>query len=86
MRSAAPAVADDDVLAVLVQLSELAPAVLPACIEGAVTDQHRAAVVVDALATLGATEQAGAVRAYADERFGPPEPALSDLGAITGAR
>jgi GT2 family glycosyltransferase/tetratricopeptide (TPR) repeat protein len=91
-RSAAAAVDDADVLTTLVQLDELAPALLPACIEGAVTDHRRAGVVADALADLGAGEQADAIRAYATERFGgdetgPGYPVMTNgADAVTAAR
>ena len=70
LEPAAAMVTEDTMQATLVQLGELAPDLLPRFIEGAVTDGPRAEAVADALAELGAAEQAAAVRDYGRERFG----------------
>src|SRR5204863_5153513 len=54
----------------LSELAELAGDLLPNFVEGASTSAARAVAVSDALAALGATEQADLVRAYAAERWG----------------
>jgi hypothetical protein len=71
LTTAAGVVAEDAFVATLVQLDQLDPSLLAPFIEGAMTDGARTAAIADALAELGADEQADAVRAFGRERFGP---------------
>jgi tetratricopeptide (TPR) repeat protein len=64
---AAPLVADADLVAVLLELGELAPALLPGFIASAATVPARLGALADALDQLGASEQAEVLRGSAPE-------------------
>ncbi len=62
----APTVTADLFLAVLIELDELAPSLLPTFITHAATNAERCEAMADALEELGAEEQAQAIRMHAE--------------------
>lgn len=65
IRSVAPDVPEADLYETLIQIGELAPALLPSFVMAAATESERTIALADALEALGATDVAADLRAHA---------------------